>query len=149
MRFPRAQAARFWVVAIAAVTSADTCQTGPSSGDPEAQVEFTVLGALDAGKDPTPRVDSVSQGQVLLTGGVSTPTPCYAIGAELSPRDHVLTLTLVATSQPVICIQVLAAFEYRARIYGLTAGRHTLEVVATYPDTGWPPRADTLRVEIP
>lgn len=148
MSFPQAQTAAFAVVGLAVVGSVDTCRTGPGeSGAP--QLEFTVVGALEAGKDAAVRADSVSSGQVVLRGGISTPTPCYAIGAEVAQRESTLTLTLVATAQPVFCIQVLAAFEYRARIYGLSAGRYTVEVVATYPGTGWTPRADTLQVEIP
>ncbi|MBI2401140.1 MAG: hypothetical protein HYV20_00025 [Gemmatimonadetes bacterium] len=148
MSFPRGQTAAFAVVVLVAVGSVDTCRTGP--GEPGApQVEFTVLGALEAGKDAAVRVDSVSSGQVVLRGGIGTPTPCYTIRAELAQRESTLTLTLVATVQPVVCITVLAAFEYRARIYGVSAGRYTVEVVATYPGTGWTPRADTLQVEIP
>lgn len=137
------------LAALVTAAAADTCQS-PSSGEAGApQVEFSVVGALEAGEDPTPRVDSVSAGEMVLRGGISTPTPCYAIRAELGERADTLALTLLATSQPVVCIQVLAAFGYRARIYGLASGRYTIEVVSTYPGTGWPPRTQYLEVAVP
>jgi len=148
MSFPGAHAAAFAVVGLAAAGAVDTCRTGPGEpGGP--RVEFTVVGALEGGKDPAARVDSVSSGEVVLRGGISTPTPCYGISAEVVQRASALTLTLVATARPVVCIQVLAAFEYRARIYGLSAGHYAVEVVSTYPGTGWMQPADTLQVDVP
>lgn len=140
-----------WAILVSsAVAPVDTCRTGLSSGDAgEPRVEFTVVGTPEAGDDPGLRVDSVATGEMVLAGAISTPTPCYDIRAEPSRRDGTLTLTLVATAQPRICIQVLAAFAYRARIYGLSAGRYRVEVVVTYPNTGWPPRVEHLEVEIP
>ena len=148
MRTAARAGAVLWA-ALATIAATDTCQ-GPASGETgDPQVEFSVVGALEAGEDATPRVDSVSAGQAVLRGGVSTPTPCYAIRAELSEQADTLRLTLAANAQPVVCIQVLAAFAYRARIHGLTPGRYTVEVVATYPGTGWPPRVEQLHVDIP
>lgn len=137
------------IMALAAV-ALDRCQTEPPTGTAkEPQVEFTMVGALQELKDPPVSIDSVSPGEVVLTGGLGTPTPCYAIGAEVALRERTLTLTLAATAQPGICIQVLAAFAYRARIHGLSAGRYALEVVATYPGTGWESQVERLEVEIP
>lgn len=137
------------LMAIAAV-SLNRCQGGPPTGEGrEPQVEFTVVGMLEEAESPPVAIDSVSPGEVVLTGGLGTPTPCYAIGAEVALRERTLVLTLNATAQPIVCIQMLAAFEYRARIHGLSKGRYTLEVVTTYPGTGWASRVERLTVEIP
>lgn len=137
-------------VALATV-SADRCQTGSPAGDTgQPEVEFEVVGALEGSKDPPVTIDSIAPGEVVLTGALATPTPCYAINAGVTLRDRTLSLSLTATAQPgMICIQTLGAFAYRARIHGLSTGRYTLEVVATYPGTGWETRTERLEVEVP
>jgi hypothetical protein len=58
-------------------------------------------------------------------------------------------LRLEAKSQPMICAQVLATVAYQARISHLDSGQYTLEVIQTYPGTGWADRVDRLQVQIP
>jgi len=41
----------------------------------------------------------------------------------------------------VPCVLVLGRFAYDAFIEGLTPGRYSLQVVHTYPSTGWPTSA--------
>jgi hypothetical protein len=135
-------------ISLAAAGSTDTCRASLSEpGTP--QLEFTVAGVTPDDETPMLRVDSISAGQVVLRGRIGTPTPCYTIGAELAQRDATLSVSLVATANEGVCIQMVGAFGYRARIHGLGAGSYTVEVVATYPGTGWTPRADTLQVDIP
>jgi hypothetical protein len=148
MTFSQTMAAGLAVAALAAAGSVDTCRVDLAEpGAP--QLEFTVLGQSQGGAGEAPQVDSVSAGQVVLRGVIGTPTPCYTIEADLEQDGSTLTVSLEATDQGGICIQVLGAFAYRARLHGLSAGSHTIAVTAAYPGTGWQTRADTLQVEIP
>lgn len=134
-----------------AVVAPERCQVGqPASEVGQPELEFTVVGALEGGRDPAVTIDSVAPGRVMLSGVVGTPTPCHGVSADVGLRDGTLTLTLVATAQPgAICVQVIGTLGYQARISGLSAGRYTLEVVARYPGSGWESRVERLEVEIP
>lgn len=133
-----------------ATVAADRCQTGSPAGETgQPEVEFEVVGAPGEPAARPVSVDSVAPGAVVLTGALETPTPCYGLAAAVGLQERTLKMTITATGQPGFCIQMLGAFEYRARIHGLGAGRYTLEVVVTYPGTGWESRVERLEVEIP
>ena len=106
-------------------------------------------GALERGRDSRLAISRVAAGQVVVTGAITTPTPCYAVRPELVHRGRTLTLRLEARSQPMMCAQVLATFAYQARISHLDSGQYTLEVVASYPGTGRAERVDRLQLQIP
>jgi hypothetical protein len=150
MNLPVAPAAAVAILAIAAAGSTDRCRASLADPDPPEQgtpeLEFTVVSGDDGGQL---RADSVAAGQVVIKGGLRTPNPCYTLEAELEPDQSGLTVGVVATAQPVVCIQTLGMFAYRARIHGLAAGHYRVAITVTYPGTGWEPRADTLQVDVP
>jgi hypothetical protein len=80
---------------------------------------------------------------------MSTPTPCYRIEAQLSAAGDSLALSVTATALPRICIEVLAAYDYEARIAGLSPGSYEVAVSHSYPNTGWQPRIHRVRLEVP
>jgi hypothetical protein len=135
-------------VSLAAASSTDTCRAS-LSGPGTPKLDFTVLGPAQAGGGGTPRVDSVSAGQVVVRGVIGTPTPCYTVAARLDHDGSRVKVSLVATGLEGVCVQVLGALAYRARIYDVTAGHYSVELVRSYPDTGWPTEADTIDVDIP
>lgn len=94
-------------------------------------------------------VSSTAPGVAVLTGSITTPNPCYEVTAELSRSADRMILTLTATALPRICAQVVAAFQYRARVSHLTAGSYPMRVVHAYPGTGWEGRQYDLLVEVP
>ncbi len=91
-------------------------------------------------------------GGLLVLGRITTPTPCY----ELSPGTvqeppGALTLFIIAREKAVgACIQVLHAFPYRLEVRELDPGEYDVEVIHTYPNTGWADRvAASVRVVVP
>ena len=133
-----------------ATVSVDRCRAGsPAAETSQPEMEFEVVGTPGEPRAGLVSVDSVGPGAVVLTGVLETPTPCYGLAATAGLQERTLKVTITATGQPGFCIQVLGAFAYRARIHGLSGGRYTLEVVATYPGTGWESRVERLEVEVP
>lgn len=112
-------------------------------------LEFTIVGTTEAARDSAPTILRASQDVVEVTGAMATPNPCYEISADLAPAGGTLTLTLTATAKGGFCPQVVAAFEYRARITGLDAERYELVTVHAYPETGWERKEFRLRVDVP
>lgn len=138
------------MVTIAALAGGATCggmsANGPA-GQPE--LEFEILGAMQTTERDSVTVSSTSPGEAVLTGVITTPSPCYEVTAELSQSADGMVLTLSATALPRICAQVLAAFRYRARLFDLAAGSYPMRVIHAYPGTGWGGRHYDLRVDVP
>jgi hypothetical protein len=128
-----------------------SCQSPASSGTQqiEPRLEFAVVGSSQRSGGDTITVTDVAADGVTLSGTMSTPNPCYNITPDLSADGDSLTLALAATAQAGMCIQVLAAFRYEARIGGLPPGRYSIAVEYTYPNTGWGGRVFPLAVEVP
>ncbi len=89
----------------------------------------------------TPDEDSaragVEDGRIAVEGAVTTPTPCYDLAGAASREGRTVTLTVEARRKEGGCIQMIAAFGYRAAIRGLPAGSYTLRVLHAYPGVGW------------
>ena len=117
--------------------------------DQQARLEFTVTGSLQTAATDTAQVSRVSARQAVIEGVISTPNPCYQIVADLVEDADSVTVRLIASRQGGMCIQVLAAFTYEARISDLDAGTSSIVVVYTYPSTGWEERTFRLRTEVP
>jgi hypothetical protein len=80
---------------------------------------------------------------------MSVPNPCYRIDGRLSSQGDTLLLTLTPPAQVRICAQVIAAYEYEARVTDLPAGSFEMVVLQTYPGTGWARLVHRLKLEIP
>jgi hypothetical protein len=115
----------------------------------EPVLEFTVVGAAETAADSMPSMARASADTLELTGAISTPNPCYEVEATLDTEGTRLTLTLAATPKGGFCAQVLAAFEYRAKITGLGPGSYTVVTVYTYPGIGWDEKRHELKVDVP
>ncbi len=127
------------------------CPNSPLDEDADqgARLEFVVTGSLQTAAADTARTARVSAGQATIEGVISTPNPCYQIVADLVEDADSLTLRLTATRRGGMCIQVVAAFTYEARLSDLPARTDTIVVVYTYPSTGWEERTFRLRAEVP
>ncbi len=138
------------IAAVAATSSQAICKSVPSGSDmQEPNLEFSIVGSAETGEGAEPSITSASAEEVALTGVISTPNPCYDIKAALSRDGRALTLTLTATARPEICIQVVAAFTYDARLTDLEPGSYTLTVAYEYPGIGWESSEHTLQLEVP
>ena len=124
-------------------------RTAPLKRMQQPMLEFTVIAAAETARDVAPAIRSASQEAVEVTGAMATPNPCYEISARLAPEGGKLTLTLTAIATGGFCAQVVAAFEYRARITGLDAGTYELVTLHTYPETGWEQKAFRLQLNVP
>lgn len=139
------------LVTSALLASGAMCSAGipESEPAPQPEVEFTVVGAVETQGSDTVSVQATAPGEVILVGRISTPTPCYQLESELRGSGDDLTLEIAARALPRICPQVLAAYEYRARLYRLGVGNYRMTVVHAYPESGWEGRSYEIRVEIP
>ncbi len=145
--------AHLWVVGAVALLAGASLQPCRGSATiekvQEPMLEFTVVGGLETAEDASPTVESASPEAVELTGAIATPNPCYEVDAELTAEGSRLTLTLTARATGGFCAQVVAAFEYRARITGLDPGAYELKTVHAYPETGWEQKEFELELEVP
>jgi hypothetical protein len=97
------------------------------------------VGSPDAPDGATsPPTVRVTDGRMKVLGIVSTPSPCYEIGAGLERGGHTLAIEIVAQDQHVVCIGVLSAFAYRVEVADLAPGDYRVTVTYRYPETGWP-----------
>lgn len=82
------------------------------------------------------------QGQIAVRSTLRGPDPCRTLGGELEQTDREVTLRVfIRPSGAEVCVQVIGGFAYDAVIDGLPRGRYALQVVHTYPSTGWPTAA--------
>jgi hypothetical protein len=82
-----------------------------------------------------------SQGQIAIRATLRGPDPCRTLEGELDHRDRAITLRVFVRPRGEVCVQVIGGFAYDAVIEGLTRGTYVLQVVHTYPSTGWPTQA--------
>ncbi len=128
-----------------------TC-SGMSSGNAlpqQPELELEVLGTVQGGAVDSTEVVESGDNEAVLAGVISTPTPCYEISGTMTSEGRKLVVTLEARALPRICAQVLAAFQYRARIAPLGSGEYRVEVVHAYPGTGWEGKRYELVVTVP
>lgn len=91
-------------------------------------------------------------GGLLVLGRITTPTPCYELNpGTVQEPPGALTLFIIAREEAVdACIQVLHSFPYRLEVRDLDPGEYDVEVIHTYPNTGWADRvAASVRVVVP
>lgn len=112
-------------------------------------VEFTVQGAAETSDVREPNVTTATADFAVLEGVISTPNPCYSFAASIEAEDSALTVTVTASQQAGMCIQVLGAFLYQARITGLPAGTYPVVMTYQYPGTGWEGQSFNLSLTIP
>ncbi len=117
-----------------------------SGSDPQLTVEITAR-QLSSTPDEDSARAAVEGGHVAVDGAVTTPTPCYDLVGEASREGRTVTLTVEARRKEGGCIQMIAAFGYRAAVHGLPAGSYTLRVLHAYPGIGWEGRT-ALETEI-
>jgi hypothetical protein len=79
------------------------------------------------------------QGQIAVRATLSGPDPCRTVEGDLNHTDQEVTLRVfIRPSGAGVCVQIIGRFAYDAVIEGLPRGRYVLQVVHTYPSTGWP-----------
>ena len=78
------------------------------------------------------------QGQIAVRSTLRGPDPCRTLGGELEQTGREVTLRVFIRPNSAVCVQVVGGFAYDAVIQGLPRGKHALQVIHTYPSTGWP-----------
>ena len=79
------------------------------------------------------------QGQIAVRSTLRGPDPCRTLGGELEQTGREVTLRVfIRPNGDAVCVQVVGGFAYDAVIQGLPRGKHALQVIHTYPSTGWP-----------
>jgi len=110
----------------------------PSSPDSDRQLTVEITARqLSSTPDEDYARAVADSGRVAVEGAVTTPTPCYDLVGEASREGRTVTLTVEARRKEGGCIQMIAAFGYRATVRGLPAGSYTLRVLHAYPGIGW------------
>jgi hypothetical protein len=84
----------------------------------------------------SPPTVRVANGRIDLAGIIGTGDPCYDLRAESDRDGQQLTLSVVARSQNVPCITVLASFAYTASLDDLAPGTYELVVEHAWEDHG-------------
>jgi len=130
-------------------TSLSGCAGASVTNSIEPVIELTMQGAAEGGEPRAPSVTTATSELAVLEGTISSPNPCYSFAAEIEADQNNLTVTLSGTQQAGMCIQILGAFRYQARITGLSTGTYPVTVVYRYPDTGWEQREFSLTLTIP
>ncbi len=91
-------------------------------------------------------------GGLVVLGRITTPTPCYDLEpGTVQEQPGALTLLIIARERDVdACIQVLKTRPYQLEVRDLEPGEYDVEVIHTYPGTGWADRvAARVRVVVP
>ncbi len=142
-----------WVIAstVAIAGCGDGTPAGPGSDTGPLTLRVLNTDTLSLPGTDTALVTPVPGGLVVL-GRITTPTPCYNLrpGTVKEPPTS-LTLFIIAREQNVdACIQVLHPFPYRLEVRELEPGEYDVEVIHTYPNTGWADRlATSVHVVVP
>ena len=135
----RSLALHLTVVVFLAVVMACGGQT-PTAPD-TAFLRFTPR-ALELGSAESFVTAEASQGQIAIRASLLGPDPCRTLEGEFDQRDREITLRVfIRPSGAGVCVQVIGGFAYDAVIEGLPRGTYVLQVVHTYPSTGWPTQA--------
>ncbi len=114
----------------------------------EATLEFVILETEIRAQRDTSYLSGSGDGQLTVSGVIRTPNPCYSLDAEVDADADSVTLRVTATPQPRICASVVAAFPYTATVGGLKGGAYTVNVLYTYPATGWDDVGFRLRAQV-
>lgn len=77
------------------------------------------------------------QGQIDVRATLLGPDPCRTLQGELEQAGRQLTLRVSIREMGGYCVLTLGQFAYTASIVGLSPGNYALQVVHTYPSTGW------------
>lgn len=87
-----------------------------------------------------PNVVTAEAGQrlIIVRATLSGPDPCRTLDGELTQMDRELTLRVFIRPMAVVCAQVIGQYAYDAAIERLQPGTYVLQVIHTYPTTGWP-----------
>lgn len=116
------------------------CGGAPTAPE-TAALRFTPRAVEPGSGESTSVTADAGQGQIAIRATLLGPDPCRTLEAELEQRDREVTLRVfIRPSGAGVCIQVIGGFAYDAVIERLPRGRHSLQVVHTYPSTGWPTR---------
>jgi len=96
--------------------------------------------APGSGESASVKADA-GHGQIAVRATLLGPDPCRTLEGELEQRDREVTLRVfIRPSGAGVCVQVIGGFAYDAVIERLPRGSHVLQVVHTYPSTGWSTR---------
>lgn len=129
----------------------DDSSTGPDRNAGPLTLRVLNRDTLSLPGTDTALVTPVAGGLVVL-GRITTPTPCYDLepGTVQEP-PNALTLFIIAREQDVdACILVLKTRPYQLEVRDLDPGEYDVQVIHTYPNTGWADRlAASVRVVVP
>lgn len=84
---------------------------------------------IQPGAEPPPLSVRGETGRIDASGALGTPVPCYELHATAALHGKDLTLEVVATEQPVVCVQVVANWGYEASIRSLEPGTYNVRVI--------------------
>jgi len=101
-----------------------------------AMLRFTPR-APDAGAADSTAAEA-GRGAITIRATLGGPDPCRTLDGTLEQAAQQLTLRVSIRPTGGACVLVLGRFAYDATIEGLAPGRYSLQVVHTYPSTGWP-----------
>jgi hypothetical protein len=119
------------LVAFAIACGGDT-PTSPGSGS----LQFTPHSPEPGTGEST--TAEASQGQIDVRATLRSPDSCRTLHGELEQTGRQLTLRVSIRPTGAVCVTVIGRFAYDASIVGLVPGRYSLQVIHTYPSTGWP-----------
>jgi hypothetical protein len=77
------------------------------------------------------------RGVVTVRASLQAPSPCHVLSGAVARDGQTLTLTVSVRPGAEVCVASIGELAYDATLRGVPAGRYTLRVVHTYPDTGW------------
>jgi len=93
-------------------------------------------GSAPAGATNPPTIRA-SPGGIEVLGLMSAPDLCQDVRGAIDRQAQVLTVTITAKAQPVVCAQALGTYAYRVA-GNVPPGTYAVKVVYVYELSGWP-----------
>lgn len=92
--------------------------------------------AAPAGATNPPTI-RVSRGGIEVLGLISAPDLCQEVRGAIDRQAQVLTVTITAKAQLVVCAQAVGTYAYRVA-GDVPSGTYTVKIVHAYELSGWP-----------
>jgi len=99
----------------------------------DVRLEFSARSDISGPSIPEPELTFTGgDGEIVVEGRFSAGNPCQDVTANAVSENGRLKLVVRVHAQQVICMAVVAHFEYTARVLELPPGRYDLSVVHEY-----------------